>query len=254
MKRSFFLGLSFFASIVSAAVCENAWDGDQLVRNLSGRSASQILQLKPTNGSSETLKFGQIIVFHSAMQRISFVAGLHSKFFVCGDSEPNAFASSGANGEIVGVTVGMLRLADGDPDVAAAVIGHEFAHHVKKHGTTSKTRNNILQVIGAAAGMVLEYNLQKKHGVQGFGMDIGQFGATLLSRKFDRDQEIEADDLGFTYMLSAGFNPNGAVELAKRLNGYSNNGNFWFLSTHPEWGEREEFFKRKIANNQFANC
>jgi predicted Zn-dependent protease len=48
-------------------------------------------------------------------------------------------------------------------------------------------------------------------------MNVGVMSASLISTKFDRDQERQADEAGFKYMVDAGFNPLGAIRLAEIL-------------------------------------
>lgn len=233
--------------IASAGVCDTAWDADKIVNTLSGRPSYLKIPLKDKNQNTNEVTLAQVRAFHDAKEKIARAAGMSPTFIICGDRDPNAFASSGSKGEVVGVTLGMLRLADGDPDMAAAVIGHEFAHHVKRHGAASQSRDAVIGLIGLIAGIALEYNIQKKHGVEGLGLDLGQAGSSLVSRKFDRDQEREADDLGFQYMIAAGFNPLGSVKLAERFSRLGHGGGGWFFDSHPGWDERGDLFKTKIA-------
>ncbi len=238
--------------IASAGVCDTAWEADRIVSTLSGRPSYLKIPLKDKNQNTNEVTLAQVRAFHDAKEKIARVVGMSPTFIICGDRDPNAFASSGSKGDMVGVTLGMLRLVDGDPDMAAAIIGHEFAHHVKQHGAADQSRNAVLGIIGLIAGIALEYNIQKKHGVGGLGLDLGAAGSTLVSRKFDRDQEREADDLGFQYMIAAGFNPLGSVRLAERLSRLGSGGTGWFFDSHPGWDERGEIFRTKIANSPQA--
>lgn len=253
MKRLLF-SIAFCCGPLAAAasVCDTAWDADKIVSTLSGRPSYIKIPLKDKNQSTNEVTLAQVRAFHDAKEKIARVAGMSPTFIICDDRAPNAFASPGSKGEIVGVTLGMLRLVDGDSDMAAAVIGHEFAHHIKRHGAASQSRDAVLSLIGLVAGIALEYNIQKKHGVEGLGLDLGQVGSSLVSRKFDRDQEREADDLGFQYMLAAGFNPTGSIKLAERFSRLGQGGGGWFFDSHPGWDERGELFKTKIASSPEA--
>ena len=253
LRNIFFaIGLLCAPLVAEASVCETVWDGEKIVASLSGLPSNLRIPLKDKNQNSKEVTLAQVRAFHDAKNRISRVVGLSPAFILCGDSSPNAFAGPGPNGPVVGVTLGMLRLADGDADMAAAVIGHEFAHHVKQHGSASQTRNAVIGMIGLVAGIALEYNLQKKQGVTGLGLDVGTMGANLTSRKFDRDQEREADDLGFQYMIAAGFNPTGALRLAERFSQLGRGEGGWFYDSHPGWNERGDLLRAKIANSPEA--
>lgn len=238
--------------VASAGVCDTAWDADKIVSATGGRPSFLRIPLKDKSQGANEVTLGQVRAFHEAKERISRAAGMSPIFLICGDSAPNAFAAPTPKGEVVGVTLGMLRMVDGDPDMAAAVIGHEFAHHVKRHSAASQSRDAVIGLIGLVAGIALEYNIQKKHDVAGLGLDLANIGSSLVSRKFDRDQEREADDLSFQYMLSAGFNPNGSIKLAERFSRLGHGGGGWFFDSHPGWDERGELFRTKIAQSSEA--
>ncbi|MCP9759295.1 hypothetical protein EGI20_08235 [Aquitalea sp. S1-19] len=253
MKRLLFLFANCCIPLMAnAGVCEMSWDADNIVKSLSDRPSYLKIPLKDKNQGTNEVTLAQVRAFHDAKEKIAQVAGTSPNLIICGDPEPNAFASTSSKGEVVGVTLGMLRLADGDPDMAAAVIGHEFAHHVKHHESATQNRNAIIGLIGLVASIALEYNIQEKYGVGGLGLDLGQLGEALASRKFDRDQEREADDLGFQYILAAGLNPTGSIKLAERFSQLGHGGGGWFFDSHPGWDERAELFKIKIASSPEA--
>jgi predicted Zn-dependent protease len=67
--------------------------------------------------------------------------------------------------------------------------------------------------------MAVDTRQQRRTGIYtDLGVRAGKIGATLVSRKFNRDQEREADDVGFQYMVAAGFDPTGAVRFAETAN------------------------------------
>jgi TPR repeat protein/Zn-dependent protease with chaperone function len=235
-----------------AGVCDNAWDGDKFVESFRGSSPSRSIRLRGKDAIAAEVTVGQVQAFYDAKEKISRLAGLSPSFVICGDGNVNAFAGTGGRGQVVGVTVGMLKVVNGNADMAAAVIGHEYAHHLKGHGAAAQSREVVLGLLGLVAGMALEQKIQQRYGVAGVGLDLGQIGSTLVSRKFDRDQEREADQVGFEYMVRAGFNPMGAVQLANRLNQLGLGGVGLFFESHPGWGERENDFRTMIARSAEA--
>lgn len=234
-------------NLASASVCDVAWDGDKIVSSYARSSPAQRVTLRKNGQDSASVTVGQVRAFFDAKDRITRLADASPSFIVCGDTNANAFASSVNDGLVIGVTVGMLELVDGDADMAAAVIGHEYAHHVKGHVSASRDREALVDFLGLVVGIALEAKLQKRHQSSGLGLDIGQLGSTLVSRKFDRDQEREADRVGFDYMVQAGFDPNGAIALATRMKRAGSDTTGLFLDTHPGWPEREDEFRRLIA-------
>lgn len=235
-----------------AGPCDAAWDGDKIATAISGRPAFLRIPLRDKQGQISEVTTGQIQAFSEAKARISRVVGRSPSFLICSGPEPNAFATSGPNGELVIVTIGMLRLANGDRDIAAAVIGHEIAHHTKNHRTNTDVRNAAIGVLAILVGAILDSKIHSRTGISGLGWDFARVSGSLVSRKFDRDQEREADDVGFQYLVNAGFNPNGAIRLAERLNQLGIGGGGWFFDSHPGWDERGDRFRVMIAANPEA--
>lgn len=223
-----------------AGMCETTWNGDKIANALAGHSLSQTIPLK-RDQEMIPITYGQLKVFYDAKQAISRRAGLTPSFIICSDTGPNAFAMPTPTGDVIGVTVGMIRMANGDPDMAAMVVGHEVAHHVRHHVSEGQANDALLGLLGTFAGIALEYGIQKRTGgtVIGVGMDIGRIGATLTARKFGRDQEREADDLGLNYLVELGYDPAGAVRLARKFQQAGMSGGGYFFDSHPGWDERE---------------
>lgn len=193
----------------------------------------------------------QVLAFVEAKDVIARQIGRSAKLLVCSDEMPNAFATRGKDGDVMGVTVGMLKLLDGDRDAAAMIVGHEFAHHHKSHMEAGRGRDAVIGLLGTIAGVLLESKLQRKTGVQGLGLDLADMGSTLVSRKFDRDQEREADELGFKYMVDSGFNPKGALRLSERMARLGRSSGLFFDS-HPGWNERAGLIRQYIAASDSA--
>src|SRR5205085_9050853 len=115
-----------------------------------------------------------------------------------------------------------LKLTD---DEVAMVMGHEMTHALREHareqmGKTMATRGAI--EIGAA---VL--------GLGNIGRTAAGLGGQLLTLRFGREDESEADLVGLELAARAGFNPQAAVSLWKKMGEASQGGQAEFLSTHP---------------------
>lgn len=111
----------------------------------------------------------------------------------------------------------------------AGVLGHEIAHVTAEHVDQRLGRNAILQVGAAVGGAV---------GGESYGqlIEAGILqGGGLYALKFDRGEETEADTLGVRYMVRAGYNPQGQVQVMQILKdamGSSSRSGEW-TSTHP---------------------
>ena len=154
----------------------------------------------------------------------------------------NAFAIPGG---YVYVTRQLMALMNDEAELAG-VLGHEVGHVAAQHGQRRQQaaqRNAIGgALLGALAGAFL--------GDSGFAglvqKGIGT-GSQLLTLKFSRSQEYEADDLGIRYLASAGYDPKALSSmlaslaaqsnLDARLAGSARSVPEW-ASTHPDPGAR----------------
>ncbi|MBU2946950.1 M48 family metallopeptidase [Zobellia uliginosa] len=142
------------------------------------------------------------------------------------DQTVNAWCMPG--GKIVFYT-GILPICAGERGVAV-VMGHEVAHALADHGAQRMSAGT-LQQLGAVAGNVAIQDPQKREMFnQAYGVG-SQVGVML---PFSRSHETEADRIGLQIMAIAGYDPNEAAELWKRMKANSGgNAPAEFMSTHP---------------------
>ena len=76
---------------------------------------------------------------------------------------------------------------------------------------------------------------------------LASLGTTAISRVYSRDEERDADRLGFAYMAKAGFNPQGAIRVWEKLSKTASSAALPFLNSHPASDERIENMKRLAA-------
>jgi predicted Zn-dependent protease len=151
----------------------------------------------------------------------------------------NAFALPGAK---IGVYTGLLDVAK-TQDQLAAVIGHEVAHVLAKHGnervSTAYATQTGLQLLESMVGGASS-DKRNIMALLGVGAQVG----VLLP--FSRTQESEADLLGLDLMASAGFDPRASIALWKNMEA-AGNGGPEFLSTHPAHGTRIHDLEKRMA-------
>ena len=144
------------------------------------------------------------------------------------DKTVNAWCMPG--GKIVFYT-GILPIADGETGVAA-IMGHEVAHALANHGQQRMSAGMLQQIgaLGVAVGTAKKDPKTQQAWMQAFGI-----GSTLAGTlPFSRSHETQADRIGVLLMAIAGYNPDEAAELWKRMK--ANSGGQAppeFLSTHP---------------------
>lgn len=126
---------------------------------------------------------------------------------------------------------GILPIAQNETGVAA-IMGHEVAHALANHGQ-QRMSSGILQQAGGVAVAVASGNEtpeKQQMWMQAYGL-ASTVGGVL---PFSRSHETEADKIGLYLMAIAGYNPDEAAELWKRMK--ANSGGQAppeFLSTHP---------------------
>jgi predicted Zn-dependent protease len=142
------------------------------------------------------------------------------------DAQINAWCMPG--GKIVFYT-GILPVCQGETGVAV-VMGHEVAHALADHGAQRMSAGT-LQQLGAVAGNIA---IQDEESRNMFNQAYGIGSSVGVMLPFSRSHETEADRIGLQIMAIAGYNPDEAAELWKRMKA-SAGGDAppEFLSTHP---------------------
>lgn len=238
--------LLFFSRIATAGPCDSHWEGEKLEAiAINNHGIGQIPLLDGKRVVVFSIPSSNVLAIKEAKEKIGTQIGRSPRWILCNDREPNAFAFP--DGNLMGLTIGMSELIGSDKSMAAMVIGHEYAHHVKDHGSSTKVRKWITTFLGALVGGLLDIKLQQSYGagVAGIGNDIGDAAGEMVSMKFSRDQEREADQLGFEYLVNSGFDPEGSVRLANALQRRYTSGGYFFDS-HPGWDERAQIFQQMI--------
>ncbi|MFA5083094.1 MAG: M48 family metalloprotease [Hydrogenophilaceae bacterium] len=100
-------------------------------------------------------------------------------------------------------------------DELAALLGHETGHVNARHAAERAGKSMLVQ-----GGLVLaSVAVAGKENYQPIVQLAGQIGGSALLSKYSRDNEREADALGMDYMVKAGYNPDGMVDLMGLLQG-----------------------------------
>ena len=144
----------------------------------------------------------------------------------------NAFALPG--GYVV-VFTGLMKKAETGEEVAG-VLGHELNHVLQRHGL-----ERIVKSLGLMA--VVSIVLGDQQGLIGL---MKQVGVELLTLKFDRVQETEADVTGLRLVSRARIDPKGMITFFQKLS-EKDEGRLEWLSTHPMSQARAERLKQELA-------
>jgi beta-barrel assembly-enhancing protease len=158
----------------------------------------------------------------------------------------NAFALPGGQ---VFITEGLLRRLQTDGQVAG-VLGHEIGHVVARHGAEHIAKEQLTQgLTGAAVLATYDPNDPSSRGSAAVAAMIGQ----LVSMRFGRQDELEADRLGVRFSSEAAYDPRSMIALMKILE-ESSKGNRppEFFSTHPNPENRIQKIQAAIQQ-QYPN-
>jgi metalloendopeptidase OMA1, mitochondrial len=157
----------------------------------------------------------------------------------------NAFCLPGGK---IAVFTGILPYAKNEHGLAA-VMGHEMAHAVARHGSQRLLRSSLTQtLITGASFSMSDMDYQQRQAVMAALGAGAQYGVLL---PFSRDHEIEADQIGLLYMARAGYDPRESITFWKRMSEAGGQQPPEFASTHPSHGTRiqqlEQFMPKALA-------
>ena len=127
---------------------------------------------------------------------------------------------------------GILDQLQLNDDEVAMIMGHEMAHALREHSRERLAKSK-------ATGMGLSVASQLL-GLGQLGDVAANLGTQLLTLKYGRDDETEADLVGLEIAARAGFKPEASVQLWKKMLSATGGGKGQpsFLSTHPSGNNR----------------
>ncbi|WP_408631805.1 M48 family metallopeptidase [Marinomonas profundi] len=158
------------------------------------------------------------------------------------DEQVNAFALPGYK---VGVYTGLLKVAENQSQLAA-VVGHELAHVIARHGN-----ERVSTQLATSQALALGYQLGGEESPEkvaifqalGIGAQVG------IILPFSRAHESEADLLGLEYMAKAGFDPRESVQLWRNMSAGGDSKTPELLSTHPANATRIKDLQANLPKN-----
>lgn len=138
-------------------------------------------------------------------------------------NEINAYCMPGGRIMVYTGLIDKLNLTDAE---LATVMAHEISHALREH-----SREQVSRQINEQVG------LTALAGLAGLSDISTQLASALSDVTFNlphsRVQESEADELGLELMARAGYDPNAAISLWKKMSASGAGSTPGFLSTHP---------------------
>jgi predicted Zn-dependent protease len=155
-------------------------------------------------------------------------------FYVIRSNQVNAFATAGGH---IFVFSGLIEMVDSVDELASVLcheIGHVTARHISRRIEKGK-KMNLAIMAGVLAGMMIG-------GEAAAPIVIGSTAAGMQTQlNYTREDERQADQLGFKYMDMAGLNPASSISVNEKLrqnNLIGTNMPPPYLLTHPLEAER----------------
>lgn len=204
---------------------------DQQVQQLSNQAFQQEIAAARAKGLLDTNP-AQLARLQKISQRLIAQTGAYRsdarqwpwEVHVIKSNELNAHVLPG--GKIIFYSGIIDRLSLTDAEIAA-IMGHEMAHALREHTRERLSREVATQTGIGIAASVLGLS-QGQTQLAGLAVDLG------ISRPHSRTQETEADLMGLELMARAGYDPNAAISLWRKMQSASGRGEPpQFLSTHP---------------------
>ncbi len=200
--------------------------------------------MRQAEGGDQRLDPGLTAYVQGVGQRLAAVSDrkLPYDFAVLNNSIPNAWALPGGK---ISVNRGLLTELKSESELAA-VLGHEIVHAAARHSAQAMSRGMLIQGGLIAAQVAAHDSDYGNIAIMGAGI-----GAQLLTQRYSREAELEADRYGIDYMKRAGYDAQGAVSLQETFVRLKDRKDSNWLSglfaSHPPSPERLEANRRKVA-------
>ncbi len=152
------------------------------------------------------------------------------------DQTVNAFALPGGQ---VFITAALFHDLKSEGQLAG-VLGHEIGHVIERHSNKQMAKQKLFQGLATAGGVA---------GGDVNSARMSQAIAQMVSMKYGRDDELEADQWGVRLSYIAGYDPRAMIGVMEVLEEASHGASPpEILSTHPSPGNRVTYIKDVIAH------
>jgi len=166
-------------------------------------------------------------------------------FYIIKDNNLNAFAGPGGH---IFIFSGLIEVMD-EIDELAAVICHEIGHISARHISQRVEQNKkigLATMAGVLAGVLIG-------GEAAGAITTGAVAAGIQKQlSYSRNDERQADQLGFNYTVASGFDPSGMITTLKKLHQGQWSGADRippYLLTHPGGSERMSDIEIMLADH-----
>ncbi|HET9337808.1 MAG TPA: M48 family metalloprotease [Casimicrobiaceae bacterium] len=175
-------------------------------------------------------------------------------FFAVPDPSINAFAMPGG---FIGVNTGLILLTQSESELAS-VLAHEITHVTQNHiaRMLESQKTSLLMSLAALAVALIAARSNSSASGDMVGAAITSAQALSIQNQlnFTRENEYEADRIGFDRLDAAGFDVGGAATLMERLqkaSRFADGSVPTYLRTHPVTYERIAEAQARAQNKPY---
>lgn len=152
-----------------------------------------------------------------------------------GSRQINAFCMPGGK---IAFYYGILDQLEFGDDEVAMIMGHEMTHALREHAREQMGKNMATRGAIELGSAIL--------GLGNGGRLLADMGGQLLTLRFGRADETEADLVGLELAARAGYEPQAAVTLWQKMAAASKRSQVELLSTHPSGPTRISDLERNL--------
>ena len=157
------------------------------------------------------------------------------------ENTSNAFALPGGQ---VFITAGLLKNLKTEGEVAG-VLAHEIGHVVARHSAAQIAKSKLTQGLSGAAA-IAAYDPDRPGTAAGAA--AAAMVSKLLTLRYGRQDELEADKLAVEFTPQAGYDPRAMIKVMEILDQEAGGSNPpEFLSTHPNPENRIGHLQQEIS-------
>ena len=150
------------------------------------------------------------------------------------DAQLNAFCMPGGKIAVYSGLIDTLKLTD---DEIAIVMAHEVSHALREHARARMAKGQLTQLGTSLLGQFVG---------GGQYTQLFQAGGSLLTLKFSRGDETDADIVGLELSARAGYDPRAGVSLWQKMTASNKGAPPQWLSTHPSGQNRVQEIQRHL--------
>jgi predicted Zn-dependent protease len=162
------------------------------------------------------------------------------------DKSINAFALPGG---YFGIHTGLLAAVTNRHELAS-VLAHEMSHVTQRH-IARLLQRQAQQAPWVLGALILGAMAASRSPDAGMAAVVGSQALSVQAQlNFSRDMEREADRIGWSVMVDAGFEADGAITMFSKLEQaarHNDNGSFPYLRSHPLTTERSGDMLSRLA-------